>query len=261
MSRTLLISGPPGCGKTTWIRNRILSHPGSCGYLRLAGYPDEGLVQARDGGIDLLWLQDQCPGLLDLGDPDLALAPRPADQLVLIELPQFHPPAEADLAGVDRRVIPQLEALHLLPELHLHFGRDAVLPCHDTLDFSGLQAWERNLAGFVWDAASLSDVWFELMHGAFGEVSRAKALMNLPGGRSIFCNWIVSRESAQFLPLQTITTPDGPPERLSHLVVQGRDLDPDALEARLAEALPGDVPPQPPTAKRKRGRPQHARIP
>ena len=66
MSQTLLLSGPPGCGKTSWILSQIQSHSGPSGYLRLAGYPDEGLLQARDGGIDLAWLQDQYPGLLDL---------------------------------------------------------------------------------------------------------------------------------------------------------------------------------------------------
>ena len=78
MSQTLLISGPPGCGKTSWILNQIQSHPGPCGFLRLAGYPDEGLLQARVGGIDLAWLQDQCPGLLDPADPDQALSSRAA---------------------------------------------------------------------------------------------------------------------------------------------------------------------------------------
>ena len=240
MSRILLISGPPGCGKTTWILNRIQTHRGPCGYLRLAGTPDEGLTQARDGGIDLTWLQDQRPGLLDLADPDQALAPRSANLLALIELPQFQPPAEAGLAGVARRVIPQLEALHLSPDEHLHFGRDAMLPRQDSLDFSSLQAWERNLVGSVWDPASLSSFWFELVNGAYGDVYRAKALINLPDGRAFFCNWMVSREGSQFLPLQRLAPPDGRPERLSRLVVQGKDLDPAAIEVTLADCLLSD---------------------
>jgi hypothetical protein len=241
MSQTLLISGPPGCGKTTWILSQLLSHSGPCGYLRLAGTPDEGLSQARDGGIDLIWLQDQRPGLKDLADPDQALAPRPANLLALIELPQFQPPTEPGLAGMDRRAIPQLQALHLSPDAHLHFGRDAVLPRQDTLDFNSLQALERNLAGSVWDPASLSSFWFELVNGAYGDVYRAKALMNLPDGQAFFCNWMVSREGSQFLPLQSIAPPDCRPERLSRLVVQGKDLDPTALEDTLADCLLSDA--------------------
>ena len=223
MSQSLLISGPPGCGKTSWILSQIQSHSGPSGYLRLAGYPDEGLAQARDGGIDL------------------ALAPHPAGLLALIELPQFHPPAQTGLAGMDRRIWPQLEALHLTPDRHLHFGRDPELPRHDTLDFSHLQAWSLNLNGSVWDPASLSSFWFELVNGAYGDVYRAKALMNLPDGRAFFCNWMVSQEGSQFLPLQTIAPPDGRPERLSRLVVQGKDLDPAAIEATLADCLLSDA--------------------
>ena len=241
MSETLLISGPPGCGKTSWILSRILRHRGPCGYLRLAGSSDEGLSQARDGGLDLAWLQDQRPGLLDLADPQQALAPRPAKLLALIELPQFQPPQDSGLAGVDRRVLPQLEALHLNPAAHLHFGRDDLLPRQDTLDFSSLRAWERNLVGSVWDPASLNSFWFELVNGAYGDVYRAKALMNLPDGRAVFCNWMVSREGSQVLPLRTVAPPEGRPGRLSRLVVQGKDLDPAAIEVTLADCLLSDA--------------------
>jgi hypothetical protein len=241
MSQTLLISGPPGCGKTSWILRQIKSHGGPSGYLRLAGHPDEGLAQARDGGIDLAYLLDQCPELLDLGDPDLALAAHPAGLLALIELPQFHPPAHTGLAGVDRRILPQLQALHLAPDRHLYFGRDPELPQQDTLDFSHLQAWSLNLNGAVWDPASLSSFWFELVNGAYGDVYRAKALMNLPDGRAFFCNWMVSQEGSQFVPLQTIAPPNGRPDRLTRLVVQGKDLHPAAIEATVADCLLNDA--------------------
>lgn len=241
MSQTLLISGPPGCGKTSWILKRVQAHRGPCGYLRLAGYPDEGLAQAPDGGIDLAYLQDQCPRLLDLADLDQALAPRPEHLLALIELPQFQPPTESGLGGVDRRVIPQLEALHLKPDEHLHFGRDTALPRQDTLDFSSLQSWERNLAGSVWDPPSLNSFWFELVNGAYGEVYRAKALMNLPDGRSFFFNWIVSQEGTQFQPLERVAPPEGRPQRLSRLVVQGKHLDAAGIEATIADCLLSDA--------------------
>ncbi|MFN6132810.1 MAG: GTP-binding protein [Synechococcaceae cyanobacterium] len=257
--KTLLISGPPGCGKTSWILSRLRSHRGPCGYLRLAGAADEGLGQARDGGIDLTWLQDQCPGLLDLADPDQALAPRPANLLALLERPQFQPPTEPGLAGVDRRVMPQLEALHLSPDAQLHFGRDALLPSQDTLDFSSLEAWEQNLAGSVWDPASLSSFWFELVNGAYGDVYRAKALLNLPDGRAFFCNWIVSREGSQFLPLQSLAPSEGRPPRLSRLVVQGKDLDPAGIEITLADCLLSDAPLELQQAPRRQGQPQPSR--
>jgi len=127
------------------------------------------------------------------------------------------------------------------PDRHLHFGRDPELPQQDTLDFSHLQAWSLNLNATVWDPNSLSSFWFELVNGAYGDVYRAKALMNLPDGRAFFCNWMVSREGSQFLPLQTLASPDGRPPRLSRLVVQGKDLDPAAIEVTLADCLLSDA--------------------
>lgn len=241
MSQTLLISGPPGCGKTTWILNRFQKHHGPCGYLRLAGFPVKGLAQARDAELDLTWLQDQCPGLRDLADPDQAMATRSSAFLALIELSQFHPPAHAGFAGVDLAVIPRLEALRLRIDEHLHFGRDETLPHQDTLNFGSLQAWERNLVGSVWDPASLSSFWFELVNGAYGDVYRAKALMNLPDGRAFFCNWMVSQERSQLLPLKTLAPPEGRPKRLSRLIVQGQNLDPAAIEVSIADCLLSDA--------------------
>ena len=35
MGQVCLISGPPGCGKTTWVLQRLQPHQGPCAYLRL----------------------------------------------------------------------------------------------------------------------------------------------------------------------------------------------------------------------------------
>ena len=86
MSTTWLISGPPGCGKTTWILKTLRDHPGPCGYLRLKGTSHEGLEQGRDAGIDRTWLQDQIPTLQDLSAPQQSSSA--ADQINLIELQQ-----------------------------------------------------------------------------------------------------------------------------------------------------------------------------
>ena len=241
MSRILLISGPPGCGKTSWILSQLQAHKGPCGYLRLAGFPAEGCTQALDGGIDLAVLADHCPGLRDLADPAHALAPPTGDLLALIELPQFQPPAHVDSSGIDARLRPQLEALQLLPQRHLHFGRDAELPPQDTLQFNSLEAWSLDLTRSVWDPPSLNSFWFELVNGAYGEVYRAKALMNLPDGRSFSFNWIVSQEGTQFLPLERVAPPEGRPQRLSRLVVQGKHLDAAGIEATIADGLLSDA--------------------
>ncbi len=241
MSKTWLISGPPGCGKTTWILNTMQSHPGSCGYLRLEGYTDEGLEQATDTGIDLAFLQDQIPQLRDLTDPHLDLASQPDDLLALIEVPQFRPPKESGLIGIDPRVKAQLEAFQLLPDRHLHFGQEPELPKRDTLEFSKLESWTISLHKYVWDPSSLNSFWFELVNGAYGDVYRAKALMNLPDGRAFFCNWMMTQDGSQFLPLQAVAPPNGRPTRVSELVVQGKALDAVGAQSTIDDCLLNDA--------------------
>ncbi|APD47725.1 GTP-binding protein [Synechococcus sp. CS-602] len=241
MSQILLISGPPGCGKTAWILKHFQAHLGPCGYLRLPGFADEGLQHAEDGGLDQAFLCDQCPELMDLADQDVSLASHATNLLACLEIPQFHHPAESGLAGIDRRLIPQLAALQLMPQCHLHFGRDNELPQQDTLEFSALEHHSLPLNGAVWDPDSLSSFWFELVNGAYGDIFRAKAHVNLPDGRGFLFNWIVSQEGSQFLPLLELESPHGRPTRLSRLVVQGKQLQLNQIQNTINDCLLSDA--------------------
>ena len=135
--------------------------------------------------------------------------------LVFIELPQFHLPKQSGLAGIDRRIISQLENLKLLPDRYLHFGLDNELPIEDTLNFKKIESLSINLSETVWDPPSLNTFWFELVNGAYGDIYRAKALMNIIDGRFMLFNWIVSRNGSQFLQLNNFAPPKGRPQRIS----------------------------------------------
>ena len=240
MPQTWLIVGPPGCGKTNWIRETLLKHQGSCAYLRLDGCSHEGLEAGINAGIDRNWLSDQIPRLQDLSNASVSPLPPSEDCLTLIEAQQFRFPSIADSDRIDPRIQQQLDRLNLKPDKTLHFGRDSELPKQDTLDFTQLEAWHLNLRESVWDPSSLSSFWFELVNGAYGDVYRAKALMNLPDGRSFFCNWMVSQEGSQFLPLETVEPPTGRPTRCSHLVVQGKALDQVGIQNTISDCLLAD---------------------
>ena len=241
MQQVTLVSGPPGCGKTAWALEALRAHEGQRSFLRLAGDEHQGLQQGQDSGIDLTWLQDQLPNLqspLDTAEGDTKVSSN--DELTVIEVQQFRPPPIEGMDGYGAQVKALLERLNLKPNRFLHFGRDQDLPTQDTLEFSHLESWHQNLQGCVWDPDSLSSFWFELVNGAYGDVYRAKALMNLPDGRSFFCNWMVSQKGSQFLPLETIAVPQGRPNRCSELVVQGRALNPAGIQSTLNDCLLSD---------------------
>ena len=240
MQQTWLIAGPPGCGKTNWIRETLLKHQGPCAYLRLDGLSHEGLEAGVNAGIDRTWLMDQIPQLQDVSLKGLQDPPPSEDYLVLVEAQQFKPCSTSVAEAIDPRIQEQLDRFNLNPDKTWLFGRDSELPQQDTLDFTQLEAWNLNLHGCVWDPNSLSSFWFELVNGAYGDVYRAKALMNLPDGRSFFCNWMVSQESSQFLPLEAVERLTSRPSRISHLVVQGKALDHAGIQSTINDCLLAD---------------------
>ena len=240
MGTTWLIAGPPGCGKTTWICNTLKAHQGTCGYFRLEIPSQQGLEQGEDPSIDRTWLGDQIPGLRDLlvqGDRAACAAD---DALNLIEVQQFRVPAESKLEALDPAIKQQLDDAQLQPDRVLNFGLDPELTCQDTLAFSRLEAWTLSLHDSVWDPNSLNSFWFELVNGAYGDIYRAKALMNLPDGRAFFCNWIVSQQGSQFLPLDSVERPNGRPNRQSELVVQGKALNGVGIQTTVEDCLISD---------------------
>ena len=240
MGQVYLVSGPPGCGKTTWVLETLKQHQGPCAFLRLEGDRLEGLEQGVDGGIDPAWLKDQIPELISLQPSASGEELRHDDQLTMIEVQQFRTPEAQGLDGYADSIRERLNALNLQPDQILHFGRDSVLPTHDTLEFTKLEAWHVSLERSVWDPNSLSSFWFELVNGAYGDVYRAKGLMNLPDGRAFFCNWMVSQQESQFLPLNSVAPASERPDRPSALVVQGKALDPGGIQSTIDDCLLND---------------------
>jgi len=78
------------------------------------------------------------------------------------------------------------------------------------------------------------------VNGAYGDVYRAKALLNVPEGGSYFCNWMVSQQGSQFLPLQILESTSEKPIRTSHLVMQGKSLNSVAMKATINDCILDD---------------------
>ena len=106
MGQVCLISGPPGCGKTTWALQRLQRHQGPCAYLRLEGEKAAGLEQGDDSGIDLAWLKDQVPRLEEPATANATDLKQDNDGLTLIEVQQFHPPSKEGVKGSETTFAP-----------------------------------------------------------------------------------------------------------------------------------------------------------
>jgi len=241
MSQVWLISGSPGCGKTNWILNTFKNHSGNCGYIRLGGYSEINLEQAINSKIDFAFLKDQIPNLLDLSISNSISEKDKEKILIIIEFPQFFIPKSQGINGVDLRIINELEKYNLQPNRYLHFGRDPELSIKDTLDFRAIESISLDLKKHIWDPASLNTFWFELVNGAYGDVYRAKALMNLPDGRYILFNWIVSQQGSQYQTLNQVAPLNGRPERCSEIVIQGKNLNFESIKSTIHNCLLNDA--------------------
>ena len=179
-----LVSGSPGAGKTTWIRQQINSAAETAVYLNLG---------AGNTSIDTTYLAAEIPGLTVLSVEQLTdfLAHLFAGSAVYVEL-GFH----IDLTSL------------ILPDQMADCRRVAVLPpgtrhteWHGWPDLvvTGVETgaalaqphlWRSVLSGQVRDLASLNAFWYELTHGAHGTVPRAKGIFDIADGRSLHSAWL-----------------------------------------------------------------------
>lgn len=184
-----LVAGPPGIGKTTWIRQQIAAAGQPAGYLNLgAGAMSlDGIYLAAElpnlflwEEADLLdWEIDErsCPLFVELGfqiDPSTLSLPRVAACRRVAVLPpaatqtEWHDWAEEVVVG----------------------GMGVSLPAVVSSEAQVLDLWRSPLTGQVFDPASLDTAWFELTHGAYGKVLRAKGLFDVADGRAFYFNFV-----------------------------------------------------------------------
>ncbi|QKD83113.1 GTP-binding protein [Thermoleptolyngbya sichuanensis A183] len=197
-----LVAGPPGIGKTTWIRQQIAAAGQPAGYLNLGAgaVPLDGTYLAAElpnlflwEEADLLdWELDErsCPLFVELGfqiDPSTLSLPRVAACRRVAVLPpaatqtEWHDWAEEVVVG----------------------GMGVSLLAMVSSEAQVLDLWRSPLTGQVFDPASLDTVWFELTHGAYGKVLRAKGLFDVADGRAFYFNFVNAFVNATAAPTAT----------------------------------------------------------
>lgn len=92
----------------------------------------------------------------------------------------------------------------------------------------------------VIDEDSLEEFWYELTHGAYGNVTRAKAIFDVNDGRSIYCDFVAGVPQIGFLELNLPRYLEGRPKRFSGIEVAGENLDETALKQTLSDCFLSD---------------------
>lgn len=216
-------------GKTHWIRNQITQTSGKVTYFspNTDSFP-----------IDRLYLQSEFPHLsfLSMGE-EKRLLDIPPEETVYLEFPWYIDPESLEnfLKPLDCRRI----TFESNGELSDVLTTDSTeLPPNakqlaEQLTDSDIQIHRALLTGEILDFDSLETFWQELIQGAYGEVLRVKAILNIVDGRSIYGEFTQGYPVTEFIPLNFHPHLDGRPHRFSGLEIVGSRLD----KAEIADTL------------------------
>ncbi|KKD36056.1 MAG: GTP-binding protein [Limnoraphis robusta] len=209
----IAVTGPPGAGKTHWIREQISQTQQQVRYFN----PGEGSVV-----IDGTCIASDFPEveILTEGQEFELFNPEPK-LTTYIELP-WH----LDLSSVQ----PLLEQLNAKSVV---LGNENIAESLTKIHTSQVQIHRSLLSGEILDWSSLAVFWFELIKGAYGEVIRAKGIFDIVSGESIYGDFVAGTMNQEFVALDVPLWLAGRPQRFSGLEIVGFDLN----KAELSQTL------------------------
>lgn len=231
------VSGPPGVGKTHWITRHLRQHnPEKARYMS---------PKTETLPLDAAWLGTEFPKLqvLQLGEEAQLLTP--FEGITYLELPWY-----LDLAGIEP-LLQQAECdrVAILPPQspetpwhnwanQTHSGNPLTLP--PDFHASPPQVHRSQLNGQVFDFASLAVFWFELLQGAYGEVTRAKGILEIASGEAVYGDFVQGQINEEFAALDWPQWLQGRPQRLSGLEICGYQLQREAIMQTLDDCCLSD---------------------
>lgn len=231
-----VVAGSSGVGKTTWICQQIQNVTSVEKLIYFS--PGIGTVP-----IDQTRIATEFPGIQVFGDGQ--------EIEFLNQIPQ------AGAVYIEWGFYLELGAIAQILD-NLTYRAVAVLPPH--LKDSEYHAWANEIvrgaptqtstAETLWRAASngqvidensLEEFWYEITHGAYGIVTRAKGIFDVNDGRSLYCDFVAGIPQTDFLELDLPRHLEGRPQRFSGLEVVGKNLDEAALRQTLSDCCLSDA--------------------
>lgn len=232
-----VVAGPSGCGKTTWICREINNLKTNENVIYFS--PGTGKVP-----IDQVHLATEFPHLKVFQDGQEVEF---LQQLATVETVYIELGFYLELSTI-QQILGDLsyQALAILPpklqDSDYHAWADKIIKGAD-IDTSMIsnQLWRVPSSGQVIDEDSLQEFWYEITHGAYGQVSRAKGIFDVADGRSLYADFVAGVPTTEFLELDIPRYLEGRPQRFSGLEVLGHNLDESAMKQTLEDCYLSEV--------------------
>ncbi|NJM00106.1 MAG: ATP-binding protein [Synechococcaceae cyanobacterium SM2_3_2] len=237
-SQITLVTGPPGGGKTTWIRQQLSQSQDSIIYFAAGAgsLPIDGVHLGVEFRHLKVLLEGQEEDLLQHIQTGIPVIVEMAFHIDPVQMQQIFGHFECHWVGItsdpDQDSESYLWADELIP------GQALLPPLRDP------QIWRAPLTGQVWDPASLELFWDELLMGAYGQIYRVKGIFEMPEGQAIFGEFTKGSQRTYLDDFDVLDMPrhvKGRPQRLTGLEVLGRHLDTRSMSQTVQDSCLSDL--------------------
>ncbi|MBD2136347.1 GTP-binding protein [Anabaena sp. FACHB-1237] len=234
LPKITVVAGLFGSGKTTWISQKLRDIPS----LEKVIYFSPGTGNCP---IDQTKIATEFPDLKIFGDGQ--------------EIEFIYQIPTADSVYVELGSYLELHSISKILD-HLNYHTIAIIPpdLKNDLKNSEYDSWANEIiygapapsimvenlwrvvtTSQVIDENSLEEFWYEITHGAYGIVARAKAIFDVNDGRSLYCDFVSGVPEIEFLELDLPRHLQGRPHRFSGIEIVGKNLDETALKSTLSD--------------------------
>ncbi|MBW4645672.1 MAG: GTP-binding protein [Goleter apudmare HA4340-LM2] len=226
-----VVAGPAGCGKTTWIWQQIQNTVSGGNIIYFS--PGTGNVP-----IDQTRLAAEFPEVKVFSDGEVVDF---YHQLTTAVTVYFELGFYLQLSTV-QQILDNLSyyAVAVLPphlrDSEYHSWAEKIVPgAPIDISISQTQLWRAPSIGQVIDEDSLQELWYEITHGAYGQVSRAKGIFDVADGRSLYADFVAGVPTTDFLELDVPRYLNGRPLNRCGLEILGQNLDELAIRQTLQD--------------------------
>ncbi len=233
-----LVTGSPGVGKTTWIRQQLAQRRDPILYFAAGAgsLPIDGVHLGIQFPYLKVLIEGQEQELLEQIKTGMPLIVEVGFHLNPVQMQQIF--GDFDCYWIGITPDPDQDA-------EMYLWADELIPGQASFSLlKNPQLWRAPLHGQVWDPASLEVFWNELLLGAYGEVYRVKGIFEMPEGQAIYGEFTAGSQRTDLEDFDVLNLPrhlKGRPQRFSGLEILGRNLDTGSLRQTVQDCCLSDA--------------------